>query len=201
MDAWTRRSAATRYEEARDLLTCKSAPWRKLVRPPCAFSISCVTLQALVCDIGRHSSISTRSPSLHSFVLVVGVVLLRARDDLAEAGASPGARPAPSRSCPSCRSPPGRSGCGRWPVAACVAGCVHLPRLLASAWCARARCRGAPSSIWLVLVSCCVAICMRRPNCALSSSLSSLFSSSPFLARSSLGFHALPQHPVHERWS
>src|SRR4029077_114967 len=41
---------------------------------------------------------------------------------------------------------------------------------------------------WLVLVSCCVALCMRRPNCARSSSSSSLESCAGSLARSSLAF-------------
>src|SRR5689334_19787800 len=46
--------------------------------------------------------------------------------------------------------------------------------------------------IWLVLVSCCVASCMRSPNCAFSRSVSSFESSSLFLARSSLDFMAYP---------
>src|SRR5712691_211235 len=41
---------------------------------------------------------------------------------------------------------------------------------------------------WLLLVSCCVAFCMRRPNCARSSSSSSLESCARSLARSSLAF-------------
>src|SRR4051812_40434763 len=41
---------------------------------------------------------------------------------------------------------------------------------------------------WLVLPSCWVATCMRRPNWARSSPSSSFCSSSPFLPRSSLGF-------------
>src|SRR6185503_14660839 len=43
---------------------------------------------------------------------------------------------------------------------------------------------------WLVLASCWVASCMRRPNCARSSDSSSLFRSSAFLPRSSLAFMA-----------
>src|SRR6185312_17277415 len=52
---------------------------------------------------------------------------------------------------------------------------------------------------WLVLESCCVACCMRRPNCALSRSSSSFFSSSPFLARNSLVVMCSPQHPMDRR--
>src|SRR6185295_18065975 len=43
---------------------------------------------------------------------------------------------------------------------------------------------------WLVLASCCVATCMRRPNWARSSASSSFCRSSPFLPLSSLAFMA-----------
>ncbi len=73
--------------------------------------------------------------------------------------------------------------------------CVLLPlrslrsclfRLLVPGWCARARCCGASCVSSQVLLSCCVACCMRRPKCALSREFSSCFSSSALLARSSL---------------
>ena len=72
--------------------------------------------------------------------------------------------------------------------------------------CARARCRGAPASAWPCWCSCCVASCMRRPNCAFSSASSSVCSSagvlpaSPFLV--SFAFHRdlrQAEQAVHER--
>src|SRR6185503_11209444 len=68
-------------------------------------------------------------------------------------------------------------------------GCVHFAAFSLMTVRARAISRRT-FLIWLVLASCCVACCMRRPNCAFSSSLSSFCSSSPFLARSSLAFMA-----------
>src|SRR5262245_10814972 len=55
---------------------------------------------------------------------------------------------------------------------------------------------------WLVFDSCWVASCMRRPNCARSSSSSSFCSPAPSFARSSLGFIGasllLSQHALHD---
>src|SRR5256885_10302439 len=49
---------------------------------------------------------------------------------------------------------------------------------------------------WLLLVSCCVAFCMRRPNWARSSSSSSLESCAGSLARSSLAFMIISSSPT-----
>src|SRR4029077_17363197 len=65
--------------------------------------------------------------------------------------------------------------------------CVHLAAFSLRTVRARAMSRRT-FLIWLVLASCCVACCMRRPTCAFSRSFSSFCSSSPFLARSSLAF-------------
>src|SRR6185503_3003588 len=64
---------------------------------------------------------------------------------------------------------------------------VHLAALSFMTVRTRAMSR-LPFFSWLVLDSCWVASCMRRPNCALSRPSSSFCSSSPFLPRSSLGF-------------
>src|SRR5712664_3408244 len=69
--------------------------------------------------------------------------------------------------------------------------CTHLAAFSFMSVCTRAMSRRT-FFIWLVLDSCCVATCMRRPNCALRSPSSSFCSSSPFFPRSSLAFMAYP---------
>src|ERR1044071_7937964 len=207
------------------------------------FSTSRVTFHDFVRDSGRHSAISTRSPSLNSLVstcawyffervmifpiigsrprrstwtvtvfcilsltpraqapllelvgLDVRVVLLRARDDLPHHRV---AHPALHL-----------DGNGLLHLVA------HHPADELALVLDGGRCRfGAHFAAfsfmmvrtramsrftflsWLVLASCCVATCMRRPNWARSSPSSSFCRSSPLFSLSSLGFiGSMPQH-------
>ena len=176
---------------------------RKLAQTAFDFSTRRVTRQALVFEIGRHSAISTRSPSLNSSVSSCAWYFLRAGDDLAHQRVLHPAldqhrhrllhlvadHPADQR-------------------ALVLAGC--LPLLLRSFALAfsfmmvrtRAMSRRTFFS-WLVLVSCCVAFCMRRPNCAFSRSsqlLLQLLAVSCRAVRSlSWSFSYCAEHALHER--
>src|SRR5258706_4257452 len=76
----------------------------------------------------------------------------------------------------------------------CLLGCCGVHLAVFSFMTVRTRAMSRRTlRIWLMLVSCWVACCMRRPNCAFRSSFSSLVRSSPFLARRSLAFMAAPQ--------
>src|SRR5690606_41944326 len=52
---------------------------------------------------------------------------------------------------------------------------------------------------WLVLLSCCVASCIRSENCAFSNSSNSVFNSSALLARNSLAFMVTPTDAARTR--
>src|SRR5690606_12724009 len=52
---------------------------------------------------------------------------------------------------------------------------------------------------WLVLLSCCVASCIRSENCAFSNSSNSVFNSSALLARNSLAFMVTPTDAARKR--
>ena len=91
---------------------------------------------------------------------------------------------------------------GALPVFAAVRSCCLLvpsDSPSGGSACARGRCRAARSSAWTLSVSCCVAACMRRPNCSLQQRLELRLQLGGRLARERLlrfGFlHDVPGHP------
>ena len=169
------------------------------------FSISRVTVHDLVFEIGRPSAISTRSPFLYSPDATCAWYLLERVIGLAHEGVLHPAldrEPSPSSACWSLTTRPTSL---RWfsrrasRVASLLTAARSFCLPFLSAPCARARCRCAACVIWLVLDNCCVASCMRRPNCAFSSSVQLLLQLVCRLAaKFALASIALSQHAVHE---